>query len=193
MPLLSDLGDATCGFCVFRCCLHTSVQCSHRVGVSDHFTSAAAVCAQTQQEADFLLLASRCGWSLTTLHKDIPHVLKRIAVHVALLLFSRPQDVFNSVFAAAFFIVLNLMAVTSYAVAGSLVGGVRDISLIYNCNLSCVAQFLIWGFWFPPYTANKIRYPCNVFNLCARAVVHGACSWRRRWNLPVYIYSSAAV
>lgn len=49
-------------------------------------------------------------------------------MHIALLLFSRLQDVFNSVFAAAFFIVLGLMAVTSYTVTGSLVGGVRDIS-----------------------------------------------------------------
>lgn len=145
---LSDLGDPACGFCVFRCCFLTKVQCSHRVGVSDYFTSAAAVCAQTQQEADFLLLASHCGWSLTTLHNNIPHMLRRIAVHIALLLFSRLQDVFNSVFAAAFFIVLSLMAVTSYTVTGSLVGGVRDISLIYNCNQSCVAQFWFEDFGF---------------------------------------------
>lgn len=59
---------------------------------------------------------------------------------VSSLFFSSLQDVFNSVFAAVYFIVLSLVALTTYTVTGTLVGGVRHISfsLIYNGNLSYV-------------------------------------------------------
>lgn len=57
----SVLGDSVCGICVFRCSIHTEVHSSHSVGVSDHFVFVVAVCAQAQQETDFLLLASHCG------------------------------------------------------------------------------------------------------------------------------------
>ncbi|XP_036951659.1 proteolipid protein 2 [Acanthopagrus latus] len=59
-------------------------------------------------------------------------------------------DVFNSVFAAAFFIVLNLMAVTSYAVAGSLVGGIVGL---LSAGLLCVDAYTL----FKNITFNKPR------------------------------------
>lgn len=37
------------------------------------------------------------------------------------------QDIFNSVFAAVYFFVLSIMAITRYTVAGKLAGGVRKI------------------------------------------------------------------
>lgn len=64
---LSTLGDSVCGFCVFRCSLNTQVHRSHSVGVFHHLASAGALPAQTQQEADFLLLASSCKWCVTAL------------------------------------------------------------------------------------------------------------------------------
>lgn len=70
--LISDLGDPACGIRVFRCRVQTEVHCSHSVGVSDHFTSARVVHAQTQQETHFLLLASCCGWRFTHLHSQYP-------------------------------------------------------------------------------------------------------------------------
>lgn len=62
------------------------------------------------------------------------------------------QDVFNSVFAAVFFIVLSLMALATYTVTGMLVGGVRNIP----CPIIAILV--------SPY-----KYPNNVF-ICARAV-----------------------
>lgn len=70
--LISDLGEPACGIRVFRCRIQTKVHCSHSVGVSDHFTSALVVHAQTQQETHFLLLASCCGWRFTHLHSQYP-------------------------------------------------------------------------------------------------------------------------
>lgn len=64
---LSVLGDSVCGFCVFRCSLDTQVHRSHSVGVFHHLASAGALPAQTQQEADLLLLASSCKWCVTAL------------------------------------------------------------------------------------------------------------------------------
>lgn len=61
LSLLSALGDPVCSVCVFHCSIQTAVHRSHGVGVSDHFPSGVAVCAQAQQEADFLHLASRRG------------------------------------------------------------------------------------------------------------------------------------
>lgn len=54
------LGDTVCGVCVFHRWLQIPIYCSHRAGVCDHCSSAAAVSVQTQQEADLCLLASDC-------------------------------------------------------------------------------------------------------------------------------------
>lgn len=64
---LSAVGDSVCGFCVFCCSLDTQVHRSHSVGVFHHLASAGALPAQTQQEADLLLLASSCKWCVTAL------------------------------------------------------------------------------------------------------------------------------
>lgn len=53
--------------------------------------------------------------------------LKSITCTCSSLLFLSLQDVFNSVFAAVYLIVLSLMALATYTVTGTLVGGVRNI------------------------------------------------------------------
>lgn len=58
---MSDLGDPACGICVFHCCIQTKVHRGHGFGVSADFAPGLVVRAQTQQETDFLLLASHCG------------------------------------------------------------------------------------------------------------------------------------
>lgn len=64
-------GVSARGVCVFQRWVQTEVHHSHSVGVSDHFAAAAALRAQTQQEADVLLLASRCGWCFTAQHYNV--------------------------------------------------------------------------------------------------------------------------
>lgn len=147
----SALGDSVCGICVFRCRLWTKVHCCHSAGVSDHFIAAVAVPAQTQQEADFLLLASHCGWRFTAQRYNIDInimsfcspcetrtrcctccIFFKFLFFTCSLLFSSLQDVFNSVFAAVYFIVLSMMALTTYAFTGTMVGGVRNISYLFN-------------------------------------------------------------
>lgn len=48
-------------------------------------------------------------------------------IFLKFVFFSSPQDVFNSVFAAVYFVVLSILALTTYTVTGTLVGGVRYI------------------------------------------------------------------
>ncbi|XP_073321309.1 proteolipid protein 2 [Pagrus major] len=59
-------------------------------------------------------------------------------------------DVFNSVFAAVYFTVLSLMAVTSYTVTGSLVGGIVGL---LSAGLLCVDSYTL----FKNITFNKPR------------------------------------
>ncbi|KAM9408613.1 chemokine-like factor [Pholidichthys leucotaenia] len=59
-------------------------------------------------------------------------------------------DVFNSVFAAVYFIVLSLIALTTYTVAGTLVGG---ILCLLSAALLCVDSFSL----FRNITFNKRR------------------------------------
>ncbi|XP_022056606.1 proteolipid protein 2 [Acanthochromis polyacanthus] len=59
-------------------------------------------------------------------------------------------DVFNSIFAAAYFIVLSLMALATYRVAGTLVGG---IVCLISAGLLCVDSFTL----FRNITFNKPR------------------------------------
>lgn len=58
---LCSAGDPVRSVRVFLRRIQATVHCSRGVGVSDHFVAGVAVRAQTQQEADFLHLASRCG------------------------------------------------------------------------------------------------------------------------------------
>ncbi|XP_034738350.1 proteolipid protein 2 [Etheostoma cragini] len=50
-------------------------------------------------------------------------------------------DVFNSVFAAVYFIVLSLMAVTTYTVTGTLVGGIVGLM---SAGLLCVDSYMLF-------------------------------------------------
>ncbi|KAK9542879.1 hypothetical protein VZT92_000703 [Zoarces viviparus] len=59
-------------------------------------------------------------------------------------------DVFNSAFAAVYFIVLSLLALTTYTVTGTLVGGI--VGLI-AAGLLCVDCFML----FKNITFNKLR------------------------------------
>ncbi|XP_070824645.1 chemokine-like factor [Chaetodon trifascialis] len=59
-------------------------------------------------------------------------------------------DVFNSVFAAAYFIILSLMAVSTYAVTGTLVGGIVGLM---SAGLLCVDSYTL----FKNITFNKSR------------------------------------
>lgn len=129
---LSAVGDSVCGFCVFRCSLDTQVHRSHSVGVFHHLASAGALPAQTQQEADLLLLAFSCKWCVTALD-IVRESEKKVWLPVAcssscsFLFVLLLQDVLNSVFASVYFITLSLMAMTSYINTGMLIGGVRCI------------------------------------------------------------------
>lgn len=53
------IGGPFCCICVFHRIIDTEVHCSLSVGISDHLTFRAPVSAETKQEADFHLLASR--------------------------------------------------------------------------------------------------------------------------------------
>lgn len=151
--LISDSGDPVCGFCVLRCRIQTTVHCSRSSGVCGHVAAGLVVRAQTQQEADFLLLASRCRW-FAARHCNIPPVFQTLLFITVLSL--SPQDAFNSVFAAVYLIVLSLMALATHTVTGTLVGGV---------------SFLILKLPFqPPCHSNKSSKQC--FHLCACAVAH---------------------
>lgn len=56
------LGDFLRGVCVFHRSSAPEVQCSCSLGVPDDHVHAVVVPVQTQQDADLLLLASRCEW-----------------------------------------------------------------------------------------------------------------------------------
>lgn len=62
---VSVSGDSLCGVCVFCCSVQTQVHCSHGDGVCDHYVAGVSLPVQTQQEADFLLLAFCCEWHFT--------------------------------------------------------------------------------------------------------------------------------
>ncbi|XP_018538649.1 proteolipid protein 2 [Lates calcarifer] len=59
-------------------------------------------------------------------------------------------DVFNSVFAAGYFIVLSLMALTTYTVTGTLVGGIIGLM---SAGLLCMDSYTL----FKNITFNKPR------------------------------------
>ncbi|CAJ1049815.1 proteolipid protein 2 [Xyrichtys novacula] len=59
-------------------------------------------------------------------------------------------DVFNSTFAAVYFIILSLLAVTTYTVTGTLVGGIAGF---LTAGLLCVDSFTL----FKNITFNKPR------------------------------------
>ncbi|XP_026234284.1 proteolipid protein 2 [Anabas testudineus] len=63
-------------------------------------------------------------------------------------------DVFNSIFAAVYFIALSLAALSTYVVTGTLVGGV--VGLV-SAGLLCVDSY----FLFKNITFNKSREPTN--------------------------------
>ncbi|XP_042349356.1 proteolipid protein 2 [Plectropomus leopardus] len=50
-------------------------------------------------------------------------------------------DVFNSIFAAVYFIVLSLLAVTTYTVTGTLVGGIVGLM---SAGLLCVDSYVLF-------------------------------------------------
>uniref|UniRef100_A0A8C9XRS2 MARVEL domain-containing protein n=1 Tax=Sander lucioperca TaxID=283035 RepID=A0A8C9XRS2_SANLU len=60
---------------------------------------------------------------------------------VSSLFFSSLQDVFNSVFAAVYFIVLSLVALTTYTVTGTLVGGIVGLM---STGLLCVDSYMLF-------------------------------------------------
>ncbi|XP_041789448.1 proteolipid protein 2 [Chelmon rostratus] len=63
-------------------------------------------------------------------------------------------DAFNSVFAAAYFIVLSLMALSSYADPGTVVGGVVGLM---SAGLLCVSSYTL----FKNITFNNPRSECQ--------------------------------
>ncbi|KAK5915458.1 hypothetical protein CesoFtcFv8_001046 [Champsocephalus esox] len=66
-------------------------------------------------------------------------------------------DAFNSVFAAVYFIVLSLLAATTYTVTGTLVGGI--FGLVF-AGLMCVDSFVL----FKNITFNQPRSEINTVN-----------------------------
>lgn len=129
-----SIGDPVCGVCEFCCCLQTKIHRSHSHGVHHNFASGSAVHTQTQQEASIILLASYRRWHLIKYHLVFRTNLPFHKVDF----FSFCQDVFNSLFAAVFFLVLSLIAIITYNLTGTLVGGVRNTYLIFNGHQCCV-------------------------------------------------------
>lgn len=58
--MLSLSGDYVCSICVFCGSIQAQIHCSYMHGVCDHILPASAVHTEVEQEADSVLLASRC-------------------------------------------------------------------------------------------------------------------------------------
>lgn len=134
-------GVCFCGFCVLCSGISATLHCSNMHRVCHHSWFFSALPTETQQTVHCLLLATYCkqqsnplDWlnelvllifcSACIVHRTLSIYTCKLLPQTNALLLS--QDVFNSLFAAAFMFILSLVAVSTFTVKGTLSGGVRN-------------------------------------------------------------------